>query len=68
MSSWPRSAASDSRVCRLLILTGSPVITEIEAAQFECLRKPLENLEHLDEAVDRLVAAAQKDRKAGGKQ
>jgi DNA-binding NtrC family response regulator len=52
---------------RVLILTGSPVITEIEAARFECLRKPLENLEHLDEAVDRLVAAAQKDRAAGGK-
>jgi CheY-like chemotaxis protein len=51
---------------QVLILTGSPVVTDIEAAQFPCLRKPLENLEHLDEAVSRLVAAAQQDRAAGG--
>jgi CheY-like chemotaxis protein len=51
---------------QILILTGSPVITEIEAARFACLRKPLENLEHLDEAVDRLIAAGQKDLAAGG--
>jgi CheY-like chemotaxis protein len=51
---------------QVLILTGSPVITEIEAARFPCLRKPLENLEDLDEAVDRLIAAGQKDQAAGG--
>lgn len=51
---------------QVLILTGSPVITDIEEAGFPCLRKPLENLEELDEAVDRLVAAAQNDRAGGG--
>jgi hypothetical protein len=51
---------------QILILTGSPVITDIEEAQFPCLRKPLENLEDLDQAVGRMVSAAQKDRAAGG--
>jgi CheY-like chemotaxis protein len=51
---------------QVLILTGSPVITDIEEAQFPCLRKPLENLEDLDQAVGRLVNAVQSDRAAGG--
>ncbi len=43
---------------KILILTGSPTITEIEAEGFACLRKPLENLENLDGAIERLVAGA----------
>jgi CheY-like chemotaxis protein len=41
---------------KLLILTGSPTIAEIEAESFACLRKPLENLQGLDEAIVRLLA------------
>jgi CheY-like chemotaxis protein len=41
---------------RILMLTGSPVIAEIEAQGYDCLRKPLENLEELDRAIERLLA------------
>ncbi|MBI2902136.1 MAG: response regulator [Candidatus Methylomirabilis oxyfera] len=41
---------------RILMLTGSPVIGEIEAEGYLCLRKPLENLEELDQAIERLLA------------
>ena len=41
---------------KILFLTGSPVITEIEAQGYLCLRKPLENLEELDQAIGRLLA------------
>lgn len=41
---------------RILMLTGSPVIAEIEAEGYFCLRKPLENLEELDRAIERLLA------------
>ncbi len=51
---------------QILMLTGSPVITKIEAARFPCLRKPLENLDHLDEAVDRLIAARRGGQATGG--
>jgi CheY-like chemotaxis protein len=40
---------------KVLILTGSPVISEIEMARYPCLRKPLENLDELDQAVGRLL-------------
>ena len=40
---------------KILILTGSPVITEIEAQGYLCLRKPLENLEELDQAIERFL-------------
>ena len=41
---------------KILMLTGSPVVAEIEAARYPCLRKPLENLEELDRAIGRLLA------------
>ena len=41
---------------KILILTGSPIITEIEAQGYLCLRKPLENLEDLDQAIERFLA------------
>jgi CheY-like chemotaxis protein len=41
---------------RILMLTGSPVIAEIEAQGYLCLRKPLDNLEELDRAIERLLA------------
>jgi CheY-like chemotaxis protein len=53
---------------QVLILTGSPVTAEIERAGYPCLRKPLENLEHLDETIEGLVAVAQKERAAHGEQ
>jgi CheY-like chemotaxis protein len=49
---------------QVLILTGSPVTAEIESAGYPCLRKPLENLDHLDEAIEGLVAVAQRERAA----
>ncbi|MFN3476976.1 MAG: response regulator [Candidatus Methylomirabilales bacterium] len=42
---------------KILMLTGSPLIAEIEAAGYACLRKPLENLQGLDQAIERLLAA-----------
>jgi CheY-like chemotaxis protein len=51
---------------QVLILTGSPVTTEIEDAGYACLRKPLENLEHLDAAVADLVARARAHAGPGG--
>ena len=47
-SRWP--------ALRMLILTGSPVFTEIEEVGLPYLRKPLENLQGLDDAVERLLA------------
>ena len=41
---------------RILIMTGSPIIAEIEAQGYLCLRKPLENLGELDQAIGRLLA------------
>ena len=41
---------------RILMLTGSPVIAEIEAEGYFCPRKPIENLEELDRAIERLLA------------
>jgi len=49
---------------QVLILTGSPVTSEIERAGYPYLRKPLENLDHLDEAIEGLVAIAQRERAA----
>jgi CheY-like chemotaxis protein len=41
---------------KILMLTGSPVIEEIEIARYPFLRKPLENLQDLDQAIERLLA------------
>ena len=41
---------------RVLMLTGSPVISEIEMAGYPCLRKPLENLQEFDQTIERLLA------------
>lgn len=41
---------------KILILTGSPIITEIETQGYLCLRKPLESLEELDQAIERFLA------------
>lgn len=41
---------------KILMLTGSPVIAEIEAAGYCCLRKPLENLQELDLAIERMLS------------
>ena len=42
---------------KILMLTGSPVIEEIELARYPFLRKPLEDLQDLDRAIERLLAA-----------
>ena len=41
---------------KILVLTGSPIIAEFEAAGIPCLRKPLENLQELDAAIEQLLA------------
>jgi hypothetical protein len=41
---------------KVLMLTGSPVVTEIEAARYPCLKKPMESLRELDLAVGQLLA------------
>jgi two-component system NtrC family response regulator/two-component system response regulator AtoC len=41
---------------RILMLTGSPIVAEIESARYPCLRKPLENLRELELAVEQLLA------------
>ena len=41
---------------KILMLTGSPVIEEIERVGYASLRKPLENLQDLDAAIERLAA------------
>lgn len=51
---------------KILILTGSPIIAEIEAEGFACLRKPLENLDGLDEAIRGLAAASEAAAGDGG--
>lgn len=51
---------------KILMLTGSPVIEEIEIAGYACLRKPLENLQDLDVAIERLLAAVSRDPEEGG--
>ncbi|HWQ68725.1 MAG TPA: response regulator, partial [Patescibacteria group bacterium] len=40
---------------KILMLTGSPVIEEIERIGYASLRKPLENLQDLDAAIERLL-------------
>ena len=50
---------------KILILTGSPVIEEIEIAGYACLRKPLENLQDLDVAIKRLFHSKTKDEADG---
>lgn len=42
---------------KILFLTGSPVVSDIEAAGYPCLRKPLDNLRELDLALEQLLAA-----------
>ena len=51
---------------KILILTGSPVITEIETQGYLCLRKPLERLEELDQAIERLLAPEGRNSGEGG--
>jgi two-component system cell cycle response regulator CpdR len=50
---------------RILMLTGSPVVSEIERARYPCLRKPLENLEELDQTIKRLLATEDSDPSEG---
>jgi CheY-like chemotaxis protein len=50
---------------KVLMLTGSPVISEIEVARYPCLRKPLENLEDLDQTVGRVLRGEAGDPKVG---
>ncbi len=40
---------------KILILTGSPVVKEIEEAGYLWLPKPLENLQELDQTIERLL-------------
>jgi len=51
---------------RILMLTGSPVISEIEMARYPCLRKPLENLQELDQTIERLLAPEGRNSEEGG--
>lgn len=51
---------------RILMLTGSPVISEIEMAHYPCLRKPLENLQELDQTIERLLAPEGRNSEEGG--
>jgi len=51
---------------RILMLTGSPVVSEIEMARYPCLRKPLENLQELDQTIERLLAAEGRQSGEGG--
>lgn len=44
------------RGLKILFLTGSPVISEIEAAGYPWLRKPLENLQELDVMIKRILS------------
>ncbi|HEX7551780.1 MAG TPA: response regulator [Candidatus Methylomirabilis sp.] len=57
-SRWP--------TLRMLILTGSPLLTEIEGLGLPYLRKPLENLQGVDEAVERLLAERTAEEPLGG--
>ena len=50
---------------KILMLTGSPVVTEIEAAGYAYLPKPLENLQELDSVVERMLVEAGKGPGAG---
>lgn len=51
---------------RVLMLTGSPVVSEIEMASYPCLRKPLENLQELDQTIERLLAPEGRNSGEGG--
>lgn len=53
---------------KILMLTGSPVIEEIETARYPCLRKPLEDLQELDRAIEGLLAPEGKEPMEGGGQ
>lgn len=50
---------------KILMLTGSPVIDEIEIAGYTCLRKLLENLQDLDMAIERLLHSKTRDEADG---
>lgn len=50
---------------KILMLTGSPVIDEIERAGYACLRKPLESLQDLDVAIERLLHSETRDEADG---
>jgi len=50
---------------KILMLTGSPMIEEIEMSGYVCLRKPLENLQDLDVAIERLFYSKTKDEADG---
>ena len=51
---------------KILMLTGSPVLKEIEEAHYPCLRKPLEDLQELDRLIERLLAQEQEGGTGGG--
>lgn len=50
---------------KILMLTGSRVIDEIERAGYPCLRKPLESLQDLDVAIERLLHPKTRDEADG---
>jgi two-component system response regulator AtoC len=50
---------------KILLLTGSPVIGEIEEAGYPHLAKPLGNLRELDVAVERILAEHGLERREG---
>lgn len=50
---------------RILMMTGSPVNAEIAAKGYACLLKPLENLEELEQAVERLLGPGAGDHPGG---
>ena len=50
---------------KILMLTGSQAIDEIERAGYPCLRKPLENLQGLDVAIERLLHSKTRDEADG---
>jgi len=52
---------------KILILTGSPVMAETEAAPYPFLRKPLDDMTLLDAAIERLLADCQRGPANGGR-
>ncbi|GEM_PF-1460909 len=50
---------------KILMLTGSPVIEEIERAGYACLRKPLDHLQDLDLTIEWLFNSKIKDEADG---
>lgn len=51
---------------KILMLTGSPVVEEIETAGYASLQKPLENLQDLDVAIERLLQGVDVAKARGG--